>query len=108
MAARCVAQWQGAPSTLEKSRVRSPFAPTTLHEEPGKLKILGMSDQCVDLMLEHLRAIRGDLAEVKTDLVEIKQRLGLIAAQYANVSGRVDRMAGDIAPIKLRLDLVEV
>jgi hypothetical protein len=92
---------------MGRSGVRFPFAPTTLHEEPGKPKILGMSDQRADLMLEHLRAIRGDLAEMKTDLVEIKQRLGLIEAQYANVSGRVDRMAGDIARIKRRLDLVE-
>jgi hypothetical protein len=78
-----------------------------LHEELGKPKIPSMSDQRADLMPEHLRAIRGDLAEMKTDLVEIKQRLGLIEAQYANVSGRVDRMAGDIARIKRRLDLVE-
>jgi len=66
-----------------------------------------MSDQHADLMLEHLRAIRGDLAEMKTDLVEIKQHLGLIEAQYANVSGRVDRMASDIARIKCQSDLVE-
>jgi hypothetical protein len=38
---------------------------------------------------------------------KIKQRLGLIEAQYANVSGRVDRMAGNIALIQRRLDLVE-
>jgi hypothetical protein len=37
---------------------------------------------------------------MKTDLVEIKQRLGLIEAQYANVSGRVDRMSDDIALVK--------
>jgi len=66
-----------------------------------------MSDQRADLILEHLRAIRGDSAEMKADLVEIKQRLGLIEAQYANVSVQVDRIAGDIALIKRRLDLVE-
>lgn len=78
-----------------------------MHEERGKPKILGISDQRAELMLEHLRAIRGDLAEMKPDLVEIKQRLGLIEAQYANVSGRVDRMAGDIARIKRQPDLIE-
>jgi hypothetical protein len=66
-----------------------------------------MSEGRADLILEHLRAIRGDIAEMRTDLVEIKQRLGLLEAQYANVSGRVDRIAGDIALIKRRLDLVE-
>jgi len=66
-----------------------------------------MSDQRADLILEHLGAIRGDISEMKADLVEIKQRLGPIEAQYANLSGRVDRMAGDVALIKRRLDLVE-
>jgi len=66
-----------------------------------------MNDQRADLILEYLRAIRGDISEIKADLVEIKQLLGLIEAQYANVSGRVDRMAGDIGVIKRRLDLVE-
>ena len=66
-----------------------------------------ISDQRADLMFEHLRAIRGDISEMKNDLVEIKQGLDLIEAQDANVFGRVDRMAGDIALIKRRLDLVE-
>ena len=67
-----------------------------------------MSDQLTGLILEHLRAIRGGIAEVKTDLVEIKQRVGLIEAQYPDLSGRVDRRGGDIVLIKRRLDLVEV
>jgi hypothetical protein len=66
-----------------------------------------MSDQRADLILEVLRVIRGDIGEIKADLVEVKQHLGLLEAQYASVSGRVDRMAGDIALIKRRLDLVE-
>jgi hypothetical protein len=47
------------------------------------------------------------MAEMKADSVQIKQRFGLIEAQYANVSGRVDPMAGDVALIKRPLDLVE-
>ena len=66
-----------------------------------------MSDERADLILEHLRAIRSDIAEIKTDLVEIKQRIGFLEGQYANLSSRVDRMAGDIVLIKRRLDLVE-
>lgn len=62
-----------------------------------------MSDQ----RLELLRSIRGDLAEVKADLVEIKQRVGLLEGQYASLSSRVDRLAGDVLLIKRRLDLVE-
>ena len=66
-----------------------------------------MSDQPDNLVLQMLRAIRGDLSEVKADLVEIKQRVGLLEGQYASLSARVDRIAGDVALIKRRLDLVE-
>jgi len=66
-----------------------------------------MSDQRADLMLELLRAIRGDLAEIKTDLVELRQHIGLLGGQYASLSSRVDRIAGDVLQIKRRLDLVE-
>jgi hypothetical protein len=43
-------------------------------------KISAMSEDPTDLILEHLRAIRGDIAEIKPDLVEIKQRLGRLEA----------------------------
>jgi phage shock protein A len=66
-----------------------------------------MSDDPQNLVLDLLRAMRGDLSEIKTDLVELKQRVGLLEAQYANLSNRIDRMASDIGLIKRRLDLVE-
>jgi DNA anti-recombination protein RmuC len=66
-----------------------------------------MSEQRADLILEHLRAIRSDIGEIKTDLIEIKQRIGFLEGQYANLSSRVDPMVGDIALIKRRLDLVK-
>ena len=62
-----------------------------------------MSD---NLVLELLRAIRGDIGEMKTDTIEIKERLGLIESQYASLSRRVDRLGGDVEQIKKRLDLV--
>jgi chromosome segregation ATPase len=66
-----------------------------------------LSDERADLILEHLRAIRSDIAEIKTDVAETKQRIGFLEGQYANLSSRVDRTAGDIALIKRRLDLAE-
>jgi hypothetical protein len=66
-----------------------------------------MSDRRGDMVLELLRAIRGDLAEVKADLAELKQRGGLLEGQYTSLSARVDRIAGDVVLIKRRLDLVE-
>ena len=66
-----------------------------------------MSDDPQNLILDLLRAMRGDLGEIKTDLTELKQRVGLLEAQYANLSNRIDRIAGDVSLIKRRLDLVE-
>jgi hypothetical protein len=65
-----------------------------------------MSDQ-PNLVLDLLRAMRGDIAQIKGDMVEVKERLGLIEGQYASLSRRVDRMGGDVELIKRRLDLVE-
>jgi hypothetical protein len=61
-----------------------------------------------NIVLELLRAIRGDIAEMKTDIVEVKERLGLLESQYASISRRLDRQGGDIEHIKQRLDLVDV
>ena len=66
-----------------------------------------MSESPPNLVLEMLRAIRGDLSQLKADMVEVKERLGLIESQYASLSRRVDRMSGDIEQIRRRLDLVE-
>lgn len=66
-----------------------------------------MTDKPENIVLDLLRAIHSDIAEVKTDLVELKERVGNLESQYASVSRRLDRMAGDIERIKKRLDLVE-
>jgi predicted nuclease with TOPRIM domain len=63
-----------------------------------------MSD---NLVLELLRAIRTDIGEMKTDIIEVKERLGLLEHQYASLSRRVDRIGGDVETIKRRLDLVD-
>ena len=62
-----------------------------------------MSD---NLVLELVRAIRGDIGEIKTDMVEVKERLGLLESQYASLSRRLDRMTGDVEQIKRRLDII--
>jgi len=62
-----------------------------------------MSD---NLVPELLRAIRGDIGEMKTDIIEIKERLGLIESQYGSLSRRADRLGGDVELIKRRLDLL--
>ena len=64
-----------------------------------------MSD---NLVLDLLRAIRGDIAGLKTDMVEIKERIGLLEGGNASVSRRLDRVGGDVELIKRRLDLVDI
>jgi predicted nucleic acid-binding Zn-ribbon protein len=66
-----------------------------------------MSDAHGDLILEHLRAIRGDIADVKTAVIEVKERLGFLEAQYASISQRVDRIDSRLDRIERRLDLVD-
>jgi hypothetical protein len=51
-------------------------------------------------------APRADIGEIETDPVQIKQPMAL-EARVANVSGRVDRLAGNVALIKRWLDLTE-
>ena len=66
-----------------------------------------MSDTPQNMVLELLRAIRGDIGELKADMIEVKERLGLIESQYPNLSRRTDRIGGDVEQIKRRLNLVE-
>ena len=63
-----------------------------------------MSD---NIVLERLREIRGVPGDIKTDTIEIKERLGLLEAGSASLSRRVDRLGGDVEYIKRRLDIVD-
>ena len=73
-----------------------------------------MADEPENLVLELLRAIRGDIAEIKTDMREFRERLGLIENQmaghcaiHANLSTRLDRVVDDVQVIKHRLELID-
>ena len=65
-----------------------------------------MTDQPANIVLDQLRAIRGDIAGLKADNREIVERLGHLEGQYASLSHRVDRIGGDVETIKRRLDIV--
>lgn len=60
-----------------------------------------------NVILEHLRAIRGTQDRHTEDLREIKTRLGFLEAQYASVSNRLDRMDERVGRIERRLDLLD-
>jgi predicted nuclease with TOPRIM domain len=61
-----------------------------------------IGDGPTNLVLETLRAVRGDLAEMKADVIEVKERLGLIQGHYASVSRRLDRLSGDMEQVRSR------
>lgn len=66
-----------------------------------------MAGDADNFVLELLRAIRGDIAEIKADTAEIKERVGLLESQYASLSRRLDRQGGDIEQIRQRLNLAD-
>jgi len=66
-----------------------------------------MVESVENLILEDLRTMRTDITEMKTDTIEVKERLGLLEGQYASLSRRMDRLGGDVEQIKKRLNLVE-
>jgi archaellum component FlaC len=60
-----------------------------------------------NIVLEHLRHIRGTTFDVRDDIREIKQRVGNLENQYATMSNRLDRMDVPIERIERRLDLTD-
>jgi predicted nuclease with TOPRIM domain len=66
-----------------------------------------VSEQPDNLILVFLRRIDEKLDATRADMVEVKERLGLLEAGYASLSRRVDRLGGDVTQIKRRLDIVD-
>jgi len=80
-----------------------------------------MVDEPQNLVLEMLRAIRADLADLKRDNLDFKARrtttestlgsiygsIGHLQVQIASQTGRLDRMEQQLDRINRRLDLVE-
>jgi hypothetical protein len=80
-----------------------------------------MAEEPIDLVLEHLRAIRADVHEVKTALSEHGHRLSRIelsvaglrreqasdAENVAYLGARIDKLGEEIDRIKRRLELID-
>nr|WP_294563506.1 hypothetical protein [uncultured Rhodopila sp.] len=49
--------------------------------------------------------MRGDISQIKTDIIEVKERLGFLERGYASLSRPVDRIGSDVGRIKARLDI---
>ena len=73
-----------------------------------------MTDGVETLTLEHLQVLRSGINHLQTgindlkgDMIEVKERLGLLEGISASMSRRVDRVGGDVEQIKRRLSLAE-
>ena len=71
--------------------------------------ILGaaMTTEPTNLVIEHLRYIRGAVDSLRDDMREIKTRLGILESQYASVSSRIDRIDDRLERVERRLNLTE-
>lgn len=74
-----------------------------------------MTEDVSSLILEHLRAIRGDIADLKHHMDSIEIRMlsledhmrGLVSSVF-DLQNRVGRMEVDLRQIKRRSDLADV
>ncbi|MFN3642426.1 MAG: hypothetical protein ACK4TB_05810 [Gemmobacter sp.] len=59
-----------------------------------------------ELLFELLKAIQATQARHSQDFIEVKERLGILEMQYANLSNRVDRIDQRLERVERRLDLI--
>ena len=83
-------------------------------ERPQPLRQEEMMAEVENLVLDHLRHMRGQLDRMESDIGEIKSRLGRLEAGLAQIhvalaeqSLRLDRLDARVTRIEKRLDLVE-
>jgi predicted nucleic acid-binding Zn-ribbon protein len=60
-----------------------------------------------NLILDHLRHMRGGIDGLREDMREVKTRLGILENQYASMSSRLDRLDARVERIERRLDLAD-
>ena len=63
-----------------------------------------MIENVENLILDHLRLIRGDLASLKAEVSEIKMRLTSLEERLTLVEKGVANVHGDLAILQMRLD----
>lgn len=60
-----------------------------------------------EFLLETLKLIQGRLGELSKDMREIKRCIGILGAQNASLSNRIDRIDDRLARVERRLDLID-
>lgn len=60
-----------------------------------------------NLILDHLRYIRGSVDRIENDIRDLKFRVGQVEETLAHHSNRFDRVDGQLHTIEKRLGLVD-
>lgn len=63
-----------------------------------------MTDNIENLVLEHFRAIRSDMAYIKDDVCEIKSRVNALEAGQATIIQQIGYLTGMAAEQHVRYD----
>ena len=66
-----------------------------------------MADASNELIVEILRRLQSDVADIKVDVRETRSRVGLIERQVADLSVRMDRRDEMMERVMRRLELGE-
>ena len=104
--------WRNARTAASPS-CRSAATPSSAQRHVSSVLITTVSKRLrVANNLEHLRAIHADIAAMKLDISDIKQRMGAVEQHNAIKSSeianaRFDGFDGRLARIEQRLDLID-
>ena len=60
-----------------------------------------------NIVLEHLRHIRSTIDNLREDMREVKERLGIIVSQCTSMSNRLDHINARLGRIEERLSLAD-
>jgi predicted nuclease with TOPRIM domain len=78
----------------------------------GEAYISRMAEEPINLVLEHLRALRGDVTLLREDMQDVKRRLTSLEVAVAQIHGdfagqsvRIDRLEDRLSRIEQRLEI---
>lgn len=66
-----------------------------------------MTDEVGNLVLEHLRSIRADIAGLKDDMRGVRSEQTAARLELRAQSTRIEQVLEDIAGLRVRLDRIE-
>lgn len=66
-----------------------------------------MNEKVENLILEHLRVMRTDIASLKEEMVGVRSEIRAVKQYMAGFMTDETRQDGEIAELKLRLDRIE-